>query len=132
MILNLTQHPATPEQIAQGVADMPAAALQGLKALLTFDTLPDAQEIEDRAAAIAELAASVDLLGSDDADSSPPHAAMIGGAGYLMPALERHLRGYGIEPLHAFTRREVVESVGADGAVTKTAVFRHAGWVRTA
>lgn len=131
MILNLTQHPATPEQADQGVQDLPGGAQQGLKALLTFDSLPSAQEIEERAAAIAELAASVDLLASDDADSPPPHAAMIGGAGYLLPALERHLRGYGIEPLQAFTRREVVEVAGADGAVIKTAVFRHIGWVRT-
>lgn len=131
MILNLTQHPATPEQTAQGVQDLPCGALQGLKALLTFDDMPSVQEIEDRAAAIAELAASVDMLASDDADSPPPHAAMIGGAGYLLPALERHLRGYGIDPLQAFTRREVVEAAGPDGAVVKTAVFRHVGWVRT-
>lgn len=131
MIVNLTQHPATPEQIADGVRDLPAAELAALRELLTFTDLPDAAEIESRAEALAELACS-NGLGGDDADDPHPSAAMIGGAGYLMPTLERALRGYSIEPLHAFTRREVVEVAGADGSVTKTAVFRHAGWVRAA
>lgn len=130
MILNLTQHPATPEQRAEGVRDLSGAELAALKGALTFADIPSAGEIHARAEAIAQIACANGLAG-DEGDDPQPRAAMIGGAGYLMPALEAALRGYGIEPLHAFTRREVVEAMGADGAVTKTAVFRHAGWVRT-
>lgn len=36
MILNLTQHIATPEQISQGVVDLPPDEREGLVALLTF------------------------------------------------------------------------------------------------
>lgn len=130
MIINLTQHPATPEQIAHGVVDMAGAPLATLKALLTFSDLPSAGEIYARASAIAELACNNGLAADGD-DPQQPAQAMIGGAGYLLPALEAELLARGIEPLHAFTRREVVESAGTDGAVVKTAVFRHAGWVST-
>ncbi len=130
MILNLTQHPATPEQRAEGVRDLSGAKLAALKGALTFADIPSAEEIRARSEAIAQIACANGLAG-DEGDDPQPRAAMVGGAGYLMPALEAELRGYGIEPLHAFTRREVVESMGADGAVTKTAIFRHAGWVRT-
>ncbi len=130
MILNLTQHPATPEQRAEGVRDLSGAELAALKGALTFADIPSAEEIRARSEAIAQIACANGLAG-DEGDDPQPRAAMVGGAGYLMPALEAELRGYGIEPLHAFTRREVVESMGADGAVTKTAIFRHAGWVRT-
>lgn len=123
MILNLTQHPATPEQIAMGVADLQGPALVALKRALTFSDVPSAGDISERACTIVALAF--------DGDNEAPAQAMIGGAGYLMPALETELRRNGIEPLHAFTRRETVETVAEDGTVTKTAIFRHAGWVRT-
>lgn len=130
MILNLTQHPATPEQRAEGVRDLSGAELAALKGALTFADIPSAEEIRARSEAIAQIACANGLAG-DEGDDPQPRAAMVGGAGYLMPALEAELRGYGIEPLHAFTRREVVEAAGPDGAVVKTAVFRHVGWVRT-
>lgn len=130
MIINLTQHPATAEQRAEGVHDLAGVELAALKGALTFADVPTSGEIRARAEAIAQIACANGLAG-DEGDDPQPRAAMIGGAGYLMPALETTLRGYGIEPMHAFTRREVVETVGPDGAVTKTTVFRHAGWVRT-
>jgi hypothetical protein len=130
MILNLTQHPATPEQRAEGVHDLAGVELAALKEALTFGAIPTAGEIRDRAQMLAQIAAG-DSRAVASVRPGQYRAAMIGGAGYLMPALEAALRGYGIEPLHAFARREVVETVGPDGAVTKVAVFRHAGWVRT-
>lgn len=130
MILNLTQHPATPEQRAEGVRDLSGAELAALKAALTFADIPTTSQIRDRAGVLAQIAAG-DSRAVASVQPGQFSAAMIGGAGYLMPALEAALRSYNIEPLHAFTRREVVEAMGADGAVTKTAVFRHAGWVRT-
>jgi hypothetical protein len=53
---------------------------------------------------------------------------MIGGAGPVMRALRLALKGWGIQPREAFSRRETVESHAPDGRVTKTAVFVHAGW----
>lgn len=128
MIVNLTQHQSTPEQISAGVVDLPPAEREALAALLTFDTLPTRQEIENRAADIAELAA-YNGLGGDDTDSPHVGAAMIGGAPYLMPALEKALQAVCITPLYAFSVRESVEQPQADGSVRKVNVFRHAGFV---
>ena len=117
-IINLTQHQATDEQVAAGVVDLDGAARGQLTRLLTFDRAPDPTEIRARARAIADLAVDA---GAD--------AAMIGGAPYLMPALEIALADRGIVPLYAYTRRESVERREPDGAVRKVAVFRHQGWV---
>ena len=114
-ILNLTQHPASPEQIEAGVIEPDEK--QQVCDLLTFTDIPSVKEILQRADALAQIASE---YGVD--------YAMIGGAGYLMSALEDALRAFpSIEPLHAFTRREVVE----EGLVKKTAVFRHVGFVET-
>lgn len=117
-VINLTQHTATPEQVAAGVVDLDGAAREQLTELLTFDHAPDPLEIRRRAAAIAGIAAE---SGAD--------AAMIGGAPYLMPALEIALADRGIVPLYSFTRRESVERREPDGSVRKVAVFRHRGFV---
>lgn len=124
MIINLTQHPGTPEQ---GVTDLTGEELASLKSALTFGTLPDAQEIADRAEYIAELAC-MNGLGVDD-DDPIPTAAMVGGAPYLMAPLERALRAVGIEPLYAFSVRESAEQTQPDGTVRKVNIFRHAGFV---
>jgi len=129
-ILNLTQHPATAEQKAAGVVDLPDDRAWQIRLCLTFDNPPSPATIRQRAIDITTLAL-FNNLGGDDGDDPHPLRAMIGGAGYLMPALEKCLREHGIEPLHAFTRREVVERTEPDGAVTKSAVFRHAGFVST-
>ena len=47
-----------------------------------------------------------------------------------MSALEKALVDYGVCPYYAFSRRESVEEVQADGSVRKTAVFRHAGFIQ--
>lgn len=117
-ILNLTQHKATAEQVAAGVVDLPTTAAEELKELLTFDDLPGRVEIIRRACAIARLAAEHGAT-----------KAMIGGAPFLMSALEEALIYRGIVPLYAFSRRDVVESVQEDGSVKKTAVFKHLGFV---
>jgi hypothetical protein len=126
MILNLTQHPATAEQIAQGVVDLPADERAELSRLLTVDDLPSRAEIEDRCEAIAKLSWA-DSLGTD----TPITRVMVGGAPWMMAPLCRALRSAGIdECLAAFSRRESVERTDpVTGAVTKTAVFRHIGFV---
>ena len=128
MIVNLTQHPATAEQIAAGVADLPAEQRAALVEALTFESLPTASEILAAAEDVAELAAQ-NGLGADDGDSPAPSAAMIGGALWLMAPLAAALQRRGIEALFAFSQRESVETVQPDGSVRKTAIFRHVGFV---
>jgi len=116
-VLNLTQHPATPDQIEAGVVEPPDKAL--VQRLLTFDEIPDPEEIALRAFALADIAA----------EYAHVDAVMIGGAPYLMSALEAALKAVDLQPVYAFTRREVVERAQPDGSVSKTAVFRFAGFV---
>ena len=115
-IINLTQHPASPEQTQAGVVE-PQDKGQ-VKELLTFTELPSKEEIEDRARALADLAVK------EKAD-----AAMIGGALLLMAPLARRLKARRIKPLFAFTKRVVVERTLEDGTVEKKAIFRHEGFV---
>lgn len=128
MILNLTQHPASPEQIEAGVVDLQENHRKSLTDALTVDTLPDRETIEARCDFIAELAYQ-NGLGGDDDDDPHPEKAMIGGAPWMMRALEDALIACGIEPVYAFSVRESVETVQPDGSVRKTAVFRHVGFV---
>lgn len=128
MIVNLTQHTATPEQVVQGVVDLPDEVRQALVAALTFEELPTMADVEDAADVVAELACQ-NGLGGDDGDSPWPEAAMIGGAPFLMAPLEAALRSRGIKPVYAFSRRESVEITKPDGSVVKTNVFRHVGFV---
>lgn len=121
MILNLTQHQATSDQIAAGVVDLTGENLACLKDALTFVTLPDAQEISERAEFIAAIAA-VSLSGKGC-------IAMIGGALWLMAPLADALRARGIVPVFAFSVRDTEEQAQPDGTVRKVAVFRHAGFV---
>lgn len=118
MILNLTQHAATPEQVAAGVVDLTGEAHASLISLLTADELPSAAQVVDMAEGIAALAAGY---------GAP--TAMVGGAPWLMAPLVDALRLRGIAPCFAFSRRESVEVAQADGSVRKTAVFRHVGFV---
>lgn len=125
MILNLTQHKATPEQLAAGVVDVPADELPRLQGLLTFDTLPSAVEIEKRANDIALFAHSIIRRKSPQR----VNAVMIGGAPFLMAPLERALSYARLNILYAFSRRESIEKLLPDGGVRKEQVFRHAGFV---
>ncbi|MGA1473384.1 MAG: hypothetical protein ACO326_09495 [Burkholderiaceae bacterium] len=118
-IVNLTQHAATAEQATAGVYDLQGEALSDLRALLTFDDLPSPGTITARALALAAFAQGCE-------------AAMIGGAPYLMPALEAALLEAGVLPLYAFSRRESVDVPQEDGSIRKTAVFRHLGFVQGA
>ncbi len=121
MILNLTQHPASPEQVAAGVFDLPEGHREQLQRLLTFDELPEYEELLQRAAQIVDL-----VLGVYPNKSL---SAMIGGAPFFMPVLAYTLSDAGIKSFYAFSRRESVEETLADGTVRKTAVFRHLGFV---
>jgi hypothetical protein len=120
-IINITQHPATAEQVAAGVIDVPAENLTELRALITFDALPTVEEIETRARAVAALVKRLNIAGVK--------YAMIGGALYFMGALERALADISICPIYAFSVRNTVEEVLSNGDIKKTQIFQHGGFV---
>lgn len=122
VILNLTQHKSTSEQVAQGVKDLSDKDREVLSGLLTFDELPSKEDIRERARKIATMA-SWSVIPDGEFD------AMIGGAPYLMGPLEEELRKQGITPVYAFSKRESVDQPQPDGTVRKVAVFRHVGFV---
>src|SRR3989344_2926131 len=115
-ILNLTQHAATAERVAEGVGE--PADKEAIQKLITFDELPSTEEMVARAARLA------DLVAKEGAE-----VAMIGGAPFFMSTLERALKERGVCTVYAFSRRESVDTPQPDGSVKKTQVFRHAGWV---
>lgn len=116
IILNMTQHDSTDEQKAVGVVEPEDKAT--VRSLLTFTTIPSKEEVAERAEKLADVAFHA---GAD--------SAMIGGAPYLMSALECALKAKGVKPLYAFSVRESVDMIQSDGSVRKVAVFRHAGFV---
>ena len=116
-ILNLTQHAATPEQLEAGVIDLMQHDLASLKALLNFVGLPTADEIYERAYAIAALAENLFA-----------ETVMVGGAPFLMPVLQKALQMRGITVLYAFSERVSIEKI-VDGVVVKTNEFKHVGFV---
>lgn len=128
-ILNLTQHAATPEQVAQGVVDLSPEGRKLLGEWLTFSTRPGVDEIHRRADLIANMADGDSMAVPETAGVSY-YYAMIGGAPFLMSALENALIERGITPLYAFSVRESTEQTQPDGTVRKVNTFKHAGWVQ--
>lgn len=114
-LVNLTQHALVEEQ-KEGFHVVETNG--DVRGLLTFNDLPTMEIIVERATALAKLAV----------EAGATHA-VIGGAPYLMGALEDALLAQNIQPLYAFSIRESVETTGPDGQVVKTSVFKHAGWV---
>jgi hypothetical protein len=136
-VFNLTQHPATPEQVAQGVIDPPQKIKEELRQLLTFEELPTPKEVEDRAHRIVvQLKNWLDEIPFDPQTGEPsiyiPYKAMIGGAPFLMAPLEKALRESDFTPVYAFSLRVSEEKVNPDGSVVKTQVFKHLGFVEGA
>lgn len=138
MIFNLTQHPATPEQLAAEVFDPTPEQRAEIVQLLTFDELPSRSEIADRAYQLAMIAyaalharhASLSAEQQEvESRRGTGRCAMIGGAPYLMAPLQEALADESIMPVYAFSTRESVEETQPDGSVRKTAVFRHKGFV---
>ena len=118
VILNLTQHTASAEQLEVGVVDLTGDSLSAVKAMLTFKSVPTLKEVQYRAQGIAFIAKAMNV-----------NHVMIGGAPYLMAPLENELVMVGISYHYSFTERISVETTLPDGSVSKTAVFRHCGFV---
>lgn len=129
MILNLTQHTVTPEQKAQLVVE-PRMTKEKIKKLLTFEEIPTKEEIESRATKLAEIAVSEASMYAGETDNVVwVTRVMLGGAPYLMGALEKAVRECGFTPVYAFSKRESEEIPQPDGSVRKVQVFRHCGFV---
>lgn len=116
-VLNLTQHSATVEQAESGVVEPKEKA--AVQAALTFDAIPSAEEMAQRAEFLAAIAKESGCV-----------EAMIGGAPFFMSTLEKALVLAGIKPVYAFSQRESVETIKEDGSVVKTNVFKHVGFVK--
>ena len=126
MILNLTQHNATADQINVGINDLTVDFQTGLKGLLTFPTQYTRADLEYRALQIHELIR--DMCG-EHFGAPPKHAldgVMIGGMPSFMPVLEATLVSKGIRVGYACTERQSIDKE-IDGKVVKTAIFVHAG-----
>lgn len=121
VILNATQHQATPEQVASGIKDLPAEVRQELGKLLTFEELPSATDLRIRGIQVVGL-----LLANG---AKPGVKVMIGGAPFFMEELADTCRRSGLRPCYAFSRRESVDQHQPDGSVRKVAVFRHVGLI---
>lgn len=115
-IINLTQHACSSEQADAGVVE-PADKL-AVQMALTFTEMPTTSVISEKANALAETAFE-----------SGCKKAMIGGAPYLMSALEKALKDKGITPLYSFSERVSIEVVREDGTTQKTSVFKHKGFI---
>lgn len=57
VILNLTQHNPTPEQIEAGVVNLPDEMWARVRELLTFEEIPDTKQMASNAREIARIAA---------------------------------------------------------------------------
>ncbi len=126
IILNLTQHLATPEQVAAGVIDLDGDDREFLLKTITFGEMPTRDEINEAASMLASFA-----NGLFHANELPigEDTVMIGGAPWFMSALEHALKEKGIRVLYAFSKRESVEEIQEDGSVKKSMVFRHLGFL---
>ena len=121
MILNLTQHNATADQINAGINDLPVDFQTTLKGLLTFPTQYTRDDLEYRSLQIHELVR--DFCGTS---KEVLDGVMIGGMPSFMPVLESVLISKGIKVGYACTERKSVDKE-VDGKIIKTAVFVHAG-----
>ena len=147
VILNLTQHNASKEQIEAGVIDLPSEYKNKLVKLLTFDDVPDQKEILDRANGIyglvidfclnnnspirEEVEELLDEKGLVDETLFKDNfnlGFMIGGALWLMKPLIEELAYIGT-PMFAFSKRITEEIKEPDGSIKKIAVFKHLGFV---
>ena len=122
-IINLTQHNATPEQLAVGVVEPSAEDKKVIQDLLTFDEIPSVEELDRRAYSLATL---VTNMGYSNASRL---TVMLGGAPYFMGRLEAALKNAGHHPVYAFSRRRSYDQTQPDGTVKKVAVFQHLGFV---
>jgi len=143
MILNLTQHAATPEQLDQGLVDY--TNRESLKALLT---IPERaltnfnwilEDILDNK--VKNLVTIAETYQAEAVDTIPDDVrgmrrlntirdalrlrVLVGGAPILMERLIPALKREGCIPVHALSARVVEEVPQSDGTVKKVSTFKH-------
>lgn len=150
IILNLTQHLATPEQKQVGVVDLPDNMRKKVMEFLTFEAAPTTDSMEARAEAIVEICCNeaynlfvnkygVSPCGSDSVchcitclstipERGLGNKVMIGGAPYFMSTVEKCLHNEGFEYTYSFSLRKSVEKV-VGGKVIKVNEFKHIDFV---
>ena len=120
-VLNLTQHAATPAQVAAGVVDLPPLDRMVLVEWLTFKTLPTPSELTASVRGVCQLAEKY---------THKNGKVMLGGAPFLMhPLHSALLENYCRFPVYAFSRRVSEEQTQPDGTVSKVSSFSHEGFV---
>lgn len=126
MILNLTNRPASQDQVEAGVIDLKGKSLKKLMELLTFNKLPTKEEILERARNLAKLAAEEWY-----SKNKTPGTVMIGGDLWLMAPLAYYLRLQGLKPVFAFSTVEEVEEISEDRTISVVPILRHQGFVES-
>ena len=127
MILNLTQHNATKDQIDAGINDLPELYQDFLKKKLTFPVQYDKEMLVSRANTIAKIVEDFIQDTIFNTGVAPEvEGVMIGGMPSFMPVLEATLVSKGIRVGYACTERQSIDKE-IDGKIVKTAVFVHAG-----
>lgn len=157
MIINLTQHAATADQIDAGVVDV--ADRERLSVFLTIriggpDGLasmsPDvadgflraiagviveefvlpavAQAAREQFAAVTDNPLHWGDTRALNARTMPRVQVMVGGFAPLMDVLIPMLKERGADPLHALSDRVSVDETQPDGSVVKRQVFKHLGF----
>lgn len=114
-IINLTLHEATEDQIKEGVENY--KDMEVLKKVLTFIDIPDCKYLKY----VADRLTNIAKLGGYK-------KAMIGGAAFFMPVLEKALLREGITVCYAFSKRVCEETPLPDGSVEKKYIFKHLGF----
>ena len=114
-IVNITQHNATPEQVAEGVIDV--KEVKKIKELLTFVNLPSLEEMVKRSTEIKKLVVLTE---------HPFDGVMLGGAPFFMRILEEEFSNTKI--FYAFSVRESIEKE-IDGKIVKNSIFKHQGLI---
>lgn len=138
ILVNMTQHTLTSDQ-TEGfkgfngdsgdvyiTLEPNTACKQMVQKLLTFETIPTSETINERAENLAQLCIGIV---STNLSSDGEIYALIGGAPYLMASLENALRERKIHPVYSFSERQSVETTMPDGTVKKTNLFKHVGFI---
>lgn len=136
-IVNLTQHSMTQEQYQYNDIQLYEVQFKGqekeakadILEALTFNEIPTKEEIINRAKTLSTIAKATLNQARDLSGLDAEYYALIGGAPYLMSALEKELKEDGVIPLYAFSKRVSVEITQPDGSVIKTAKFMHEGYI---
>ena len=132
MILNLTQHVATQEQLEAGVIEPTPEFKKFVQAQITFNTMPTREEIKERVVLLGNKTSRyLRALNIENGVKPTPKGTkiMIGGAPYLMGPLESYLKAVQLVPVYAYSERVSEEVVQDDGSVSKINVFKHLGFV---